>query len=137
MVSVTLWMRAAIARTSPLSLIDRRGHLQRDARAGAECVVHTDDVVLKVSDLVIHEVDKGDGLCVAEGFLQLHLLGGVHRFAELPAQLVQDFRHTEELIIGVREAEAQVRRPSLPISGTPCTWCPPRCRSLWLAAYPE
>ena len=90
-----------------LSLIDRRGHLQCDARAGAERVVHTDDVVLKVSDLVIHEVDKGDGLCVAEGFLQLHLLGGVHRFAELPAQLVQDFRHTEELIVGVRKAEAQ------------------------------
>ena len=69
MVSVTLWMRCC-NRSNFSGSVSLIAEAISSATPVPEprCVVHTDDVVLKVSDLVIHEVDKGDGLCVAEGF---------------------------------------------------------------------
>ena len=90
-----------------LRLLNGGGHLLRDRHALSERAVHIDDVVLQVADLVIHQVDERYGLGVAEGFLQLHLFGGVHCLAELAPQDVEDLRHTQELVVGVCELEPQ------------------------------
>ncbi|MPM25179.1 hypothetical protein SDC9_71669 [bioreactor metagenome] len=54
----------------------------RDVGAFPECVVHTQDVVLKVSDFVIHEVDQRDRLSISERLLKFHFFSGVHCFPE-------------------------------------------------------
>ena len=76
-----------------LRLVDRGGHSLGDIRARAEGVVHPEDVVLQLARLAVHEVDEGDGLSVAECFLQLHLFSRVHGLPELALENLQDLRH--------------------------------------------
>ena len=77
-----------------LRLVDRRRHLGGDAYPSAHRIIEGEDVVLKVARLVIHEINERDGLRVPERLLQLHLLGGVHRFAELAPELLEYLWHT-------------------------------------------
>ena len=90
-----------------LGLLDGGGHLLGDAGTLAHCIVEAENVAFQVADLTVHQVDEGDCLGVSEGFLQLHFLSCVHGLAELAPEDIQDLRHTQELVVGVEEGQAQ------------------------------
>ena len=90
-----------------LGLLDRRRHLLGDAGTLPHRVVKIEDVVLQIPGLGIQQINEGDGFGVPKSLLQLHLLSGVHCLAELAPKLFEDFRHRQELVVGVKEGEAQ------------------------------
>ena len=100
---------ALLQASEPLrfGLLDSRRHILGDSGALPHRVVEVEDIILQVPGLGIQQVDEGDGFGVPESLLQLHLLSGVHCLAELAPKLFEDFRHRQELIVGVKEGEAQ------------------------------
>ena len=119
-----------------LGLVDCVRHLRGDPCAGAEGVVHGEDVPLQVLGLVVEEVNEVDRLVRAEGGGELLLLHRVDGVAVLAPELVEDLGEALELVVCIQEREAQLLaalRCGLDEGGV--FRRPPRCRSLSPATF--
>ena len=91
-----------------LHLVHGICHSFRDSPALSHAVIQGQDIVLQVSCLIVQKVDECHSLLVAKCLLDLDLFRCIHGLAKFAAQLVQDLRHGQKLVIGIQEVKPQL-----------------------------